>query len=232
MAVGLAAPGASPVLELQHLARRFPHEGFHRVLIAKPVAPGDGVVGVRVQAVAGLDDRSGAALGGDGVTAHGIYLRDHRHAQLGVGLNGGDGRAQARAAAAYDEHVTGGNFHEGAGIPSREITLLLAGCQLARPGDSYEACNIDVFHDTSYHMKTTVEIPDSLLEQARRLASKERTTVRALVEEGLRRVVADHKRARPFKLRKVSFKGNGLQPQMAGAAWQQIRDAAYQGRGA
>ena len=81
-------------------------------------------------------------------------------------------------------------------------------------------------------MKTTVEIPDSLLEQARRLASQERTTVRALVEEGLRRVVAERNRARPFKLRKVSFKGNGLQPQMAGAAWQQIRDAAYQGRGA
>jgi len=81
-------------------------------------------------------------------------------------------------------------------------------------------------------MKTTVEIPDSLLEQARRLASQERTTVRALVEEGLRRVVAERNRARPFKLRKVSFKGNGLRPQMAGAAWQQIRDAAYEGRGA
>jgi len=81
-------------------------------------------------------------------------------------------------------------------------------------------------------MKTTVEIPDSLLEQAKRLASKERTTVRAWIEEGLRRVVAERKRARPFKLRKVSFKGNGLQPEMAGASWQQIRDAAYQGRGA
>ena len=56
--------------------------------------------------------------------------------------------------------------------------------------------------------------------------------VRALVEEGLRRVVAEHKRAKPFKLRKTSFKGSGLQPQMAGASWQQIRDAAYEGRGA
>ena len=77
-------------------------------------------------------------------------------------------------------------------------------------------------------MKTTVEIPESLLEQARRLASKERTTVRALVEEGLRRVVAEHRRAKPFKLRKVSFKGNRLQPQIAGASWQQTRDAAYE----
>jgi hypothetical protein len=39
--------------------------------------------------------------------------------------------------------------------------------------------------------------------------------------------MAERKAAKPFKLRKVSFRGKGLQPQMAGAAWQQIRDAAY-----
>jgi hypothetical protein len=81
-------------------------------------------------------------------------------------------------------------------------------------------------------MKTTVEISDSLLHQAKRLASEEHTTVRALMEEGLRRLMAERKAARPFKLRKVSFRGKGLQAQMAGASWQQIRDAAYQGRGA
>ena len=81
-------------------------------------------------------------------------------------------------------------------------------------------------------MKTTVEIPDSLLEQVKRLAAQEDTSVRALVEEGLRRIVDEHKRARSFKLRKVSFKGNGLQPPMADASWQRIRDAAYEGRGA
>ena len=81
-------------------------------------------------------------------------------------------------------------------------------------------------------MKTTVEIPDSLLGQAKRLASQENTTVRALMEEGLRRLIAERKGAKPFKLRKVSFRGNGLQPQMAGVAWERIRDAAYEGRGA
>lgn len=81
-------------------------------------------------------------------------------------------------------------------------------------------------------MKTTVQIPDSLLDQAKRLASEERTTVRALMEEGLRRIVAERKAAKPFKLRKVSFRGKGLQPQMAGAAWQQVRDTIYGGRGA
>ena len=80
-------------------------------------------------------------------------------------------------------------------------------------------------------MKTTVEVSDSLLEEARKLAAREGTTVRALVEEGLRRVVAQRKRAVPFRLRKASFKGNGLQPTLAGASWDRIRDMAYEGRG-
>jgi hypothetical protein len=81
-------------------------------------------------------------------------------------------------------------------------------------------------------MKTTVEIPNSLMKQVRKLAAQEHTTLRALVEEGLRRVTTERQRATPFKLRKVSFRGKGLQPGMAGASWQQIRDAAYEGRGA
>jgi hypothetical protein len=81
-------------------------------------------------------------------------------------------------------------------------------------------------------MKTTVEIPDSLLDEVRRVASREGLTVRALVEEGLRRVLAERKRARVFRLRKVTFKGKGLQPHVAGASWEQIRDTAYKGRGA
>ncbi len=68
------------------------------------------------------------------------------------------------------------------------------------------------------YMKTTVEIPDSLLQQAKRVAAQEHTTVRALVEEGLRRIMAERKRGSKFKLRKASFKGNGLQLQMAGAS--------------
>jgi putative antitoxin of VapBC-like toxin-antitoxin system len=81
-------------------------------------------------------------------------------------------------------------------------------------------------------MKTTVEIPDSLLEEARKLASREGTTVRALVEEGLRRIVAERKQAPVFRLRKASFKGGGLQPQAEGASWERVRDMAYEGRGA
>jgi hypothetical protein len=92
--------------------------------------------------------------------------------------------------------------------------------------------NLDVWRDISSHIKTTVEIPNSLMRQARKLAAREHTTLRALVEEGLRRVTAERQRAKPFKLRKVSFRGRGLRPGMAGASWQQIRDAAYERRGA
>lgn len=81
-------------------------------------------------------------------------------------------------------------------------------------------------------MKTTVDIPDSLLKEVRHLAAREHATFRDLVEEGLRRVTSDRKRRSPFRLRKVSFRGKGLHARMADASWQQIRDAAYDGRGA
>jgi Bacterial antitoxin of type II TA system, VapB len=80
-------------------------------------------------------------------------------------------------------------------------------------------------------MKTTVEISDALLEEAKKLAARQGTTVRALIEEGLRRVVAERRRPGAFRLRKATFKGNGLQPQAAGAPWERIRDLAYEGRG-
>ena len=80
-------------------------------------------------------------------------------------------------------------------------------------------------------MKTTVEIPDSLLAAARRTANREKTTVRALVEEGLRKVL-DERSGRPaFRLRKVTFRGQGLQPEVAGAGWDRIRDLSYEERG-
>ena len=79
-------------------------------------------------------------------------------------------------------------------------------------------------------MKITVNISGPLLKEVRSLAAPEHTAVRALVEEGLRRITGERRRAKPFKLRKFSFQGKGLQPHMAGASWQEIRDAAYTGR--
>lgn len=80
-------------------------------------------------------------------------------------------------------------------------------------------------------MKTTVNISDSLLEEARKIAAAEKTSVKALMEEGLRYIVSERKKTVSFRLRKATFKGDGLQPHMAGASWEKIREAAYEGRG-
>jgi len=81
-------------------------------------------------------------------------------------------------------------------------------------------------------MKTTVEIPDALLAQARKLAAREGTTIRALVEESLRRVIAERERAGRFTLRKVTFKGEGLHPEAEGQGWGTVLDRIYEDRGA
>jgi hypothetical protein len=81
-------------------------------------------------------------------------------------------------------------------------------------------------------MKTTIDIADPLMEQARQIAAEQGTTVRALVESGLRRVIADQQLDRGFRLRRVTFKGDGLLPELEGAPWQRILELAYEGRGA
>ena len=81
------------------------------------------------------------------------------------------------------------------------------------------------------HMMTTIDISTDLYNEVRRVAHEESTTVKALVEEGLRHTLEKHKRRGPFTLRNAAFKGDGLQPEFSGASWDQIRNAAYEGRG-
>jgi hypothetical protein len=80
-------------------------------------------------------------------------------------------------------------------------------------------------------MKTTLDIPEPLLRDARKLAAREGTTLKALVEQGLRQIVEDRKRSRNFRLRKVTFKGRGLRPELRDATWDQLRALAYEGHG-
>ena len=82
------------------------------------------------------------------------------------------------------------------------------------------------------HMKTTIQISDALIDQARELAEKENTTLKELVDEGLRRVIEERANRKPFKLRDCSFKGTGLTPEFENAGWDKIRDTIYEGRGA
>lgn len=80
-------------------------------------------------------------------------------------------------------------------------------------------------------MKTTVHIPDTLMKEARKIANQEHTTIKALIEEGLRLTIENRKRNSKFRLRKATFKGNGLQPDVASASWEKIRDLSYGARG-
>jgi hypothetical protein len=76
-------------------------------------------------------------------------------------------------------------------------------------------------------MKTTVEISDPLLEQAKELASEQGLTLRNLIENGFRSVIASHasSTSKPFKLRDGSFKGRGgLQP---GVNWSDLTRSSY-----
>ncbi len=82
------------------------------------------------------------------------------------------------------------------------------------------------------HMKTTIEIADGLLKQAKAVAQREGTTLRALVEAGLRAVLKDQRDRPRFRLRDASFTGNGVRPGFEEGDWDAIRDALYEGRGA
>lgn len=82
------------------------------------------------------------------------------------------------------------------------------------------------------HMKTTVELSEDLLRAAKAVASKERTTLRALLEEGLRWALGKRKRHHEFKLRDASVVGKGVQPGVVEGDWAAVRDRIYEGRGA
>lgn len=81
-------------------------------------------------------------------------------------------------------------------------------------------------------MKTTIELPDSLLEEAKRAARAQGTTLRALIEAGLRGVLSDQHKRRRFKLVDASVGGRGLHSELRGGDWAAIRDEVYRGRGA
>ncbi len=87
------------------------------------------------------------------------------------------------------------------------------------------------FADTVTHMKTTIDIADSLLEEAKRVAAREKTTVKSLVESGLREVLTGRRSAESFRLRQASFKGQGVQSGLKEGDWSRIREIAYDGRG-
>lgn len=81
-------------------------------------------------------------------------------------------------------------------------------------------------------MKTTLEISTPLLRRAKKVAAAEGTTLRALVEQGLTQTLEKRPRP-PHKLPPlVTFRGSGMNPELAEGGWEKIRDLFYEGRGA
>ena len=81
-------------------------------------------------------------------------------------------------------------------------------------------------------MKTTIELPDGLLAEAKRVAKRKHTTIRALIEQGLRHTLAIHRQTAAFVLRDASVEGEGLSPEVASGDWDTVRDLIYRGHGA
>jgi len=80
-------------------------------------------------------------------------------------------------------------------------------------------------------MKTTVEIADALLARARRHARRTNRSVRALIEEGLRRVLEDEGAgATAYRLPDRSAGRAGEPDPLEKMSWGELRDEIYGGR--
>lgn len=80
-------------------------------------------------------------------------------------------------------------------------------------------------------MKTTVDIAEPLLRQAKRLAARRGTTLREVLEAGLRKELAAEREPTRPPIRTHTFGGKGLQAGLEWGDWAAIRSLSYEGRG-
>ncbi len=82
------------------------------------------------------------------------------------------------------------------------------------------------------HMKTTVQIPDALLAEIQQIATKNKTTLRALMQEGLQHVVErERTKKKPFTLKDCSVGPKKVNEELVGRQWEDIVDLIYGDRG-
>lgn len=79
-------------------------------------------------------------------------------------------------------------------------------------------------------MKTTIELPDDLLERSRQVAQREGLSLKALIEEGLQLALRARGRGKRTELSLQPFEGDGYAAEFTGASWPQIRDEIYRDR--
>ncbi len=79
-------------------------------------------------------------------------------------------------------------------------------------------------------MKTTVEINDTLLDRARLRAKETGQPLRAVIEDGLRQLLAKPLPKTRYKMEDCRY-GNPEDPDpMRNLTWEEIRDIIYEGR--
>jgi hypothetical protein len=76
-------------------------------------------------------------------------------------------------------------------------------------------------------MKTTVDLPEVLVREAQDVARAEGTTLRNLVEDGLRVTLERRRSGFRFRLPDASVDGNGLRPEFRDIGWDELRTALY-----
>ena len=82
------------------------------------------------------------------------------------------------------------------------------------------------------HMKTTVHIADALLSEAQAIASREKTTLKALIQEGLQDVLAKRRIEKSFVLEDGSFPPAGaVKEKVSPRDWEEIVSLVYGDRG-
>lgn len=79
-------------------------------------------------------------------------------------------------------------------------------------------------------MKTTIEISDPLLMQARKHAQRTGRSMRALVEEGLRLVLRTEQQRPRYQLPDRSVGREGDPNPLESLSWQDLRGEIYGGR--
>jgi hypothetical protein len=82
-------------------------------------------------------------------------------------------------------------------------------------------------------MKTSLEISDHLFIKVKKLATKRGTSVRALIDQSLRLLLAEEENKQPVQPKLLTFGGDGFADRFDGASpsWDQLRDEIYRGHG-
>jgi hypothetical protein len=76
-------------------------------------------------------------------------------------------------------------------------------------------------------LKTTVDIADDLLKRSQQLAKREGSTLRAVLEEGLRLVLKDRRKPGSRAFRFPTFGNGGLNAEFRDVDWEKIRATIY-----